>query len=125
MIIINIYYVGTAEQAAPYLGPYNALDPVSIVNDSIPFPGIADATGTGSKNALCQFGSSHIQYPVGLLTYNITTNRQVYELYKKTTSETPALNGSIVVFEGYSLEGMKAVDPDSTAFPHRSDNILV
>lgn len=125
MIIITIYYVGTAEQAAQYLGPYNALGPVSTVSDSIPYPGIPDATGTGSTNALCQFGLTHVQSPIGLLTYNITSNRQAYELYKKKTLEIPAFNGSILVFEGYSLGGMKAVDPESSAFPHRSDNILM
>lgn len=125
MIVITIYYVGAAEQAAQYLGPYNALGPISSVNDSIPYPGIPDATGTGSSNALCQSGLSHVSSPIGLLTYNITANRQAFDLFTKTTSEIPALKGSILVFEGYSLGGMKAIDPDSTAFPHRSDNILV
>lgn len=125
MIIITIYYVGAAEQAAQYLGPYNALGPVSSVNDSIAYPGIPDATGTGSTNALCQFGMTHVQSPVGLLTYNITSNRQAYELYKKKTLEIPAFNGSTLALQGYSLGGMKAVNPDSSAFPHRSDNILM
>lgn len=122
---MTIYYVGTAAEAAQYLGPYNAIGPVSVQNDSIPYPEVAEATGTGSGDPLCQFGNSHVQFPVGLLTYNVTTNRQIYDFFKDVTVETPAFNGSYIVFEGYSLEGMKAVDPDSTAFPHRADNILV
>lgn len=125
MITITINYVGTAEQAVRYLGPYNALGPVSSVNDTIPYPGIPDATGTGSRSAVCQFGLTQVQSPIGLLTYNITSNRQAYELYKKKTVEIPAFNGSVLLFEGYSLGGMKAVDPDSSAFPHRSENILM
>ena len=125
VILVTIYYVGTADEAAQYLGPYNAIGPVSVQNDSIPYPEVAEATGTGSGDPLCQFGNSHVQSPTGLLTYNITTNRQVYDFFKNVTIETPAFNGSYIVFEGYSLEGMKAVEPDSTAFPHRADNILV
>ncbi|MCJ1424481.1 hypothetical protein MMC29_002369 [Sticta canariensis] len=125
VIVITIYYVGTAEQAAQYLGPYDAIGPVSSVNDSIPYPKIADAIGSESSSAVCQSGLSRVMSPVGLLTYNITANRQAYDLFTRTTSETPALNSSILLFEGYSLRGMKTVDPDSTAFPHRSDNILV
>ena len=125
VILVTIYYIGTADEAAQYLGPYNAIGPVSVQNDSIPYPEIAEATGTGSSNPLCQFGNSRVQSPMGLLTYNITTNRQVYDFFKNVTIETPAFNGSSIVFEGYSLEGMKVVEPDATAFPHRADNILV
>ena len=66
-----------------------------------------------------------MQFPVGLLTYNVTASRRIYDYFKNVTIETPAFNGSFIVFEGYSLEGMKAVDPASTAFPHRADNLLV
>ena len=40
-------------------------------------------------------------------------------------TQNPDLRGSSVQFEGYSLQGMKAVDPTSTAYAHRDDNILV
>lgn len=125
VIVFTIYYVGTAEQAAPYIAPFDALGSILRTTDSIPYPDIPDATGTGSTSPLCQFGYSRIQFPVGLLIYNVTANRQIYDLFKQKTLETPAFNGSIIVFEGYSLEGLKAVDQASTAYPHRDDNILV
>ncbi len=38
--------------------------------------------------------------------------------------KNPQFNASYVQFENYALEAMKAVDPDSTAYPHREDNVL-
>lgn len=67
----------------------------------------------------CQHGYNRLQFPVGLLTYNVTNTRAVYNLFKQQTIATPALVNSTVVFEG-----VKAVPSDSTAYPHREDNIL-
>lgn len=125
MLIWTFYYVGTAEEAAPFMAPFDELKPLSVTKDSIPYPDIPDATGTGSNNPLCRPGLTHMQFAVNILTYNITANRQIFDLFQKTTLETPSLNGSILVFEAYSVEGVKAVDFDSTAFPHRGDNIIV
>ncbi|KAL9123291.1 MAG: hypothetical protein Q9187_000163 [Circinaria calcarea] len=125
VLIWTFYYVGTAQQAAPYMAAFVELGPVSISNGSIPYPEIPDATGTGSNTPLCDHGLVHISYPIGLLTYNVSTNRAVYNRLRTLISEVPAYNMSAIIFEGYSLEGVKAVDSDSTAYPHRSDNILV
>ena len=64
-------------------------------------------------------------YPVGLQNYNVTTNRAIYSLFSTMVNEQPSLNSSIVQFESYPVQGMKAVDPASTAYAHRDDNILV
>ncbi|KAI0428763.1 FAD binding domain protein [Xylaria sp. FL1042] len=49
----------------------------------------------------------------------------VYDLFASATKITPALNGSLFPFEGYSLQGVKAVPNDHTAFPNRAGNLLV
>ena len=71
------------------------------------------------------YGSTWRLFPVGLKTYNITANRAVYNLYKNLVNEHPEFNGSIVQFENYALEGMKAIDPASTSYAHRDDDLLV
>ena len=124
VIVFTIYYVGTAEQAAVYTAPFLALGPSFHNDSSVPYPTLASATGLGDDGFSCQHGYNRLQYPVGLLTYNVSNTREVYEVYKQQTLGTPALNLSTVVFEGYSLEGVKAVPSDSTAYPHREDNIL-
>lgn len=119
-----MFYVGTKAQAASYTKPFFDLNP-SIHNDStVPYPSVASATGLGDEGLSCQHGYKRLQFPVGLLAYNVTKTRAVYNLFKQQMIATPALVNATVVFEGYSLEGVKAVPSDSTAYPHREDNIL-
>lgn len=66
-----------------------------------------------------------LRYPVGLKSYNVSAVRQVYNEIDETFSKVPEVAGSFFLLEGYSTQAVKAVDPESTAFPHRDDNILV
>ncbi|MCJ1478900.1 hypothetical protein MMC13_007584 [Lambiella insularis] len=125
VIKVTIYYIGTQDQAARYVTPYHALGPISFQEDTVPYPDVASSTGTGTDDFFCAFGYNRIQFPIGLEVYNITSNRAAYEYYAQVTRDNPALNSSLVLFEGYSVEGVKAVNAASTAYPHRTDNILV
>ena len=102
-----------------------ALGPVVATNVTVPYTEVAHASGSGVEDAVCQNGLSWKLYPVGALVYNITTNRQIYHLYSKMVNENPEFNNSVVQFEGYSLQGVKAVAPASTAYAHRADNLLL
>ncbi|KAF7520829.1 hypothetical protein PCG10_008755 [Penicillium crustosum] len=119
-----IHYVGTAEEAAPYLKPFQDLNPLYSSGEYYAYPDVLDATGTGMSSPMCQDGHTNMQFPFGLLEHNITATRQIYDYYREITTSQPLYNQSIVVFEAYSLQGVKAVDSKSTAFPHRDDNIL-
>ena len=66
-----------------------------------------------------------LRYPIGFKSYNVTAVRQVYNEIDETFSKVPEVAGSFFLLEGYSTQAVKAVDPESTAFPHRDDNILV
>ena len=90
----------------------------------MPYTGLANAAGSGVDDPVCAKGFSWKLYPVGLQVYNITTNWAIYNLYSKMVSENPAFNNSVVQFEGYSMQAVKAVDPASTAYAHREDNLL-
>lgn len=61
----------------------------------------------------------------GLQVYNLTTQRQIYELYKTNINKYPELANSLVVLEQYSVEGVTKVDPASQAYPWRDDYLLV
>lgn len=65
-----------------------------------------------------------MQFPFGLLEHNITATRQIYDYFANATAAQPVYNQSIVVFEAYSLQGVQAVDPAESAFPHRADRFL-
>ncbi|KAL9614728.1 MAG: hypothetical protein Q9167_000797 [Letrouitia subvulpina] len=118
-------YFGTIDEAQPYLKPFIELGPLSTFNGTTPFPKLRHALGQGVTDPLCAAGKTTVTFPVGLETYNVETNRKVYELFTEMVTQAPDLKGSFIQFEGYSLQGMKAVDPISTAYGHRDDNILV
>ena len=120
-----IEYAGTKSEAESLYAPFVGLGPVVATNVTVPYTEVAHASGSGVEDPVCQSGLSWKLYPVGTLVYNITTNRQIYSLISKMISENPEFNNSVVQFEGYSLQGVKAVDPASTAYAHRADNLLM
>lgn len=124
-IIMDFEFAGPESDAAPFLAPFIALDPVALTNVTTPYTNLAHASASGVTDPVCQFGGSKRTFPVGLLRYNVTTNRALYELFSKMLADHPGLNNSIVQFEGYSMQGVQAVDPASTAYAHREDNLLL
>ena len=124
--MLSLEYAGTESEAEPLYAPFLSLGPVVATNVTVPYTGVAHASGSGVEDFVCQNSDlSWKLYPVGTLVYNITTNRQIYSLFSKMINDNPELNNSVVQFEGYSLQGMKAVDPASTAYAHRADNLLL
>jgi hypothetical protein len=49
----------------------------------------------------------------------------VYDKFNEVTTKHQELGGSFFLFEGYAVQGVKAVKERGTAFPHRGDNLLV
>lgn len=125
MIILILEYAGTQAQAKPLVAPFLSLNPIVATNETVPYTEAAHAGGTGINDSVCQGGNSWKLFPVGLQVYNATSNRAIYNLLSKMIARNPSLNGSVVQFEGYSVQGVKAVDPASTAYAHREDNLLV
>ena len=125
MIVFILEFGGPAADAAPILAPFYALQPVAATNETVPYTGTAHAGGAGVTDAVCQLGDNWRLYPVGLQSYNIRTNRAIFDLYKDMVNKNPAMSSSIVQFEGYPQEGVRAIEPDSTAYAHRGDSLLV
>ncbi|KIA75511.1 hypothetical protein HK57_00010 [Aspergillus ustus] len=118
-------YAGTQSEAQPYLTPFDELNPLSTINGNVPFPQVPDVQGTGVHNTTCGKGLSRITGPAGLQVYNITTQRQIYDLFNQNINAHPELNASGVVMEGYSVAGVRRVESDSSAYPFRDDYLLV
>lgn len=125
MIVFLLESAGTQAVAQPFIAPFLKLGPLSATIQTSPYTEFAHLAGAGNEDPVCQPGGSKKIFPVGLLEYNFKTNRAVYNLFSKMIADHPEFNKSIVQFEGYSLQGVKAVDPASTAYAHREDNLLV
>lgn len=119
------YIGGNAEVAAPYLKPFEDLGPINSVAQMLTYPEVPVAEGTHAEGPLCEKGDQRMQMNAGLKLYNVTAQRQVFELFKKNIFYDPAILGSVIVMEGYSLQGVVAVDPASTAYALRDDDLLV
>lgn len=127
VIIFIIWYFGTAEQAQPWITPFVNIGPISASTSTAPYKDMAHLSlGAGVGDPLCLGGgTTKAFFNVGIKSYNVAANRQVYNLFTKMVTDSPALNASFVQFEAYALQGLKAVDPASSAYAHRDDNILV
>ncbi|KAI1373506.1 putative FAD-dependent oxygenase [Hypoxylon crocopeplum] len=106
--------------------PFHELGPISTDAGSGTYLDIPRWVGWDNEAAPCQHtGLANTRFPIDIESYDVQAMRKMYDLFTSATQETPALNGSFFLFEGYSLKGVKVVPPESTAFAFRGDNILV
>ncbi|KAI4143665.1 MAG: hypothetical protein LQ341_002854, partial [Variospora aurantia] len=125
-IVVTIYFAGSATIGQIYAQPLLNLNPFCITNRTVPYPDLADAVGTGTSSPLCQQpGNSAALYPVGLLIFNTTAIHQVYDIYSDLVTNYPDFSHSIVQLEAYPVEKIQSVNPETTAYAHREDNLLV
>ena len=128
VISLNIFYIGTAAEAEPYAKPFWDIGPVknTIQNFSTSYPGIFYAAQTGLYDPVCAEPQAPAYlFGIHLKTYNVPVMNQLFTLYADKIKANPKFNQSNVMLEGYSLEAVKAVPSDSTAFAHRDENILM
>lgn len=77
-------------------------------------------------DSLCGKGLTRHVGTAGLQVYNITTQRQIYDLFNKKIAEYPAFAAdTAVIMEGYSIENVRNKDPKASAYPLRDDYLLM
>ncbi|KAK1143241.1 hypothetical protein N8T08_006941 [Aspergillus melleus] len=118
-------YTGPAKDGEKLLKPFNAIPAVWDEQGDVPYPQIADIQGTGMKSPLCAPETTHITSTAGLKRYNITAQRNIYDLFNKKVAEHPEFKAARVVHEGYSNVGVRKRDSASSAFPFRDENHLM
>jgi len=65
-----------------------------------------------------------MMFPISIKSYKVEAVRAAFDLFNESTEDSTYLN-SVVLFEGYSTQALKAVLSDSTAVPFRTDNFLM
>ncbi|KAK3356007.1 hypothetical protein B0H65DRAFT_65379 [Neurospora tetraspora] len=124
VIFWSFVYRGSKEEAQPYLDAFDAIEAVSTEDGNVPYPDIPGVSGTGMNSALCDYGLNHVHYPAGLKVWNVTTQRQIYDLYNEKIRQYPEFQRTTVSMEDYSHEGVNAIDPDTSAYPWRDRGLL-
>lgn len=81
--------------------------------------------GTDSNSVSCKPGP-FVGSSAWLQTYNVTSQRQIYNLFNEKVTQNPDLAaGARVFLEGYSTLATQAIDPSTSAYPHRDEYLLV
>lgn len=125
-IIVWVFaYAGPESAAAPFLEPFDALDPATMIDGTIPYKDVNDAMGGGMNSTLCEPNRIHVVGTAGLQVYNVTTERQIYDLYNEKVTEHPELGTTRVLHEGYSVKGVRDYPSEDSAYPLRDDYLLM
>ena len=123
VIYLDFEYAGSESEAAPLLEPFTALGPSDVTTGNVPYPQLADQTGTGVESPLCAHGLQRMDFAVELETYNVTAVRASFDAYTNLMRAIPEIQStSSLVFENYALNAFQAVPAESTAYPHRYVN---
>lgn len=78
------------------------------------------------NDTVCQnLGTAAIRLPIDLEVYNVTALQNAYDVFASATQETPGINSSIFLLEGYALQAMQAIPHESTAVSYRGYNLIV
>lgn len=105
---------------------FQKIGPISTDKKSGIFTDIAGWVGDTADGAACQnTGAAQPRFPIELGSFNSTAVRAVYDQFAAGIRETPAFGESIVLIWAQSLQGIKAVPSDSTAYAFRADNITI
>ena len=126
--VVSVYmvYQGTPQEAQTYIDMYQALGPANTTIIDTDYTQISSLTGNGNDGIACAHGEYYaLRFPTGFVTYNLTTNRNLFDKFADITSQQPGFSDSFFLFEDYSTEGVWAVDQDSTAFPDRFNHHLI
>ncbi|KAK1239988.1 hypothetical protein MKX08_007430 [Trichoderma sp. CBMAI-0020] len=118
-------YDGPAAAAEELLAPFNAIPAISSTMGDVDYADLLVAQGTDSNSASCQPGP-FVGSSAWLQTYNVTSQRQIYDLFNEKIAQNPGLAaGARVFLEGYSTLATQAIDPSTSAYPHRDEYLLV
>ncbi|KAI1459380.1 hypothetical protein F4805DRAFT_473318 [Annulohypoxylon moriforme] len=125
IIWFAIIYDGPTETAREYAKPLHGIESIMVQSGEATMHELAAVTFQDADGPGCAYGLTSLRYPIGLKSYNTAAVRKVYNDIDETFRNVPELAGSFFLLEGYSTQGVQAINPDTTAFPHRSDEILV
>lgn len=126
VITWSFAYRGTAEEAEPYLAPFNQIQSVYQASGDVPYPEISVVQGTDDGSLFCQKGGTRVTATAGLQVYNITAERHIFDGFTKRISSNPIMAaGGAMLHEGYSTEAVIAQNPSDSAYPFRDDHHLM
>ncbi|KAI0104017.1 hypothetical protein GGR51DRAFT_561393 [Nemania sp. FL0031] len=120
----SFIYAGSAEDAAPFLAPFDKIHNVAREEGNIPYPQIAAIQGTDDNSENCQKNRTHITTTVNLQVFNVTAQRQIYSLFNENIKKHPELSSAVATMELYSVDAVRKVPRQQSSYSQRDEFIL-
>lgn len=119
---------GPASELAIHTAPLHALNPLASSTTEAEHPDTPSFLFVKTTDLLCQKRSdthASMNFPIDLYKYNVTAMRKLYDVLRQGVIDEPRLNGSVMLIEGFSVQGVQAVEEESTAVPFRKKRLLL
>ncbi|KAK4227802.1 hypothetical protein QBC38DRAFT_477016 [Podospora fimiseda] len=126
VITFSLYYNGPASELKMYSENIHNLGPVAHKEGVVEYSKMSAVFGADINGGFC----SKNQNPnvalraSDVISYEIPALRKAYDLLSSGLKSEPAFAYSVVMLEGYSVQGVQAVPAESAAYPHRAQRIL-
>ncbi|GAP88217.1 putative FAD binding domain-containing protein [Rosellinia necatrix] len=117
-------YAGPAEEAEKILQPFNDIEAVSHVSGDVSYPELVEIQGTGLSSPVCYHGDHPVSSAL-LRTWNITTQRQIYDMFNEKVALYPELANTAILLETYATKGMSDIPAHTSAYPWREELHIV
>jgi hypothetical protein len=125
VIIFTVLWNGPVEESKRYTHPFLALGPASYTFGATDYPGVMTALGTDINSSVCRPQGTAFSRGVVVDSYDTRALRRWYELFSQMVLSEEGLARSFCMLEGYSVQAVQAVPSESTAFPDRSQRLLL
>ena len=126
VIAFYIIQEGVSAVDSVYTQPFRDLGPFAVTPDSGTYRDLAGWVGISLDAPPCQkAGLANPRFPVYLSAYNATAQQELYAAFAKGTNASSPWANSLFMFEGYSMQGVEAVNSASAAYAFRDDNLLI
>ncbi|KAL6232763.1 hypothetical protein BDW75DRAFT_232543 [Aspergillus navahoensis] len=73
----------------------------------------------------CAAEANKARFPISFPRYDPQAQKEMFDAFANGTAEGSPFNTSMVLIEQYSSQGVKAHPENSSAYPHRFDDLLV
>lgn len=108
-----------------YTKPFYDIGPLSTKPLGGSYTDLAGWTNIATTSPPCQkVGFANPRFPIYLQGYNVPAQKKAYDVFASAIRGPSAFNNSIFMFEGYSMQGVQAIDSKSSAFAFRTENLL-
>ncbi|KAK5637396.1 hypothetical protein RRF57_013110 [Xylaria bambusicola] len=114
-------YDGSGNEAETLLAAFNKIPAIVNQQGDVSYPELLVVQETNSASASCS-SQRYIGASANMQTYNVTTQRLLYNLFNKNVALQPDFGANArLYYEGFSSIGSQAIDAASTAYPHRDE----